>query len=241
MSNDLNIPQLSENQTRPDITTNDATQAMANAIANKFDCDLTSGNVVVTAAQYRNAMLFRAVNAATGGRTVTLPQVEREFVVVECVSTNTNNVSLVRGATTITMIPGRVYLARTDGTANGLAAFDIGALAGTEINDLTFFFPNVMVNNQLLFSGKAAHAYTLPINLTGSSLYCGTAVTASTTLTLKKNGSAIGTAVIPTGTAGSFIFSADVTIDIGDILSIHGPATADATAADFSLTLKAKR
>lgn len=238
MADDLNIPQLVENQARPDITTNDATGALAQALANKLACDLSAGNVSITSGQFRRAVLFYATGVATSGRTLTVPQVEREMFLVECNSTNTNTVALTRGATVVALTPGRVYLCRTDGTADGLAAKDIGGVDAP--NDFAVFIPGVLSNNQIMVRIKATRAFTLPTNLAGSYVNLGTAVTASTTITFKKNGASIGTSVIASGVDGVHTVT-QTAFAIGDLLSVHGPASADVTAADWAVGIKASR
>src|SRR4051812_42316050 len=73
--------------------------------------------------------------------------------------------------------------------------------------DLATFYPGVPGNSQLLARIKFARAVTFPINLTGSVADSRVAATASTTVTLKKNGSSIGTIVwSAAGTTGAFTF-----------------------------------
>lgn len=104
--------------------------------------------------------------------------------------------------------------------------------------DLATFYPGVPGNSQLLARIKLARAVTFPINLTGSLADARVAATASTTVTLKKNGSSIGTLVwAASGTSGAFTFAAAVSFAAGDVLTLEGPATADVTLADISITL----
>jgi hypothetical protein len=121
MSANLNITQWVEAQVHPEVTMNNAIAALDAALTETFEADLTSGNVNVTAAQYRAAMRIFASNVATSGRTVTLPAVKR-LVILECESTNTDDISLIRGSTTLTFAPGEVAIVVTDGTTNGLTA-----------------------------------------------------------------------------------------------------------------------
>jgi hypothetical protein len=69
--------------------------------------------------------------------------------------------------------------------------------------------------------------------------YANVVSTGSTAYDIKKNGASVGTCTFAAATAAaSFTIGADIVIDVGDRLSIHGPATADATLADFSITLR---
>lgn len=88
----------------------------------------------------------------------------------------------------------------------------------------------------------AGAAYTLPINLTGSILKCQTAPTANWTVTLKKNGSSIGTGTInAAATTGTFTFTSAVVFSSGDLLEIDAPTPSDTTITNPSITLKGTR
>lgn len=240
MSNDLNIPQLEEAQSRPDVTANDATAALGDAIANTLTADCTSGNVTVTAAQYRTCQRIRITNATTT-RSVTLPaSILREFMLVEMVASSTHTVSLIKGSTTLTLQANRTYLIRTESDANTLAAFDVG---GTDQpSDFHIFVPGTMINSQLLYFMKVTRPFTLPVSLAGSYLLAQVAATADTTFTFKKSGSSIGSALVTAaGTTGAFTFVSAVAFAVGDSFSIHGQASADATIATISVDLKASR
>jgi hypothetical protein len=81
-------------------------------------------------------------------------------------------------------------------------------------------------------------AFTLPVNLTGSLGRAGTAATATTTFTIKKNGSSVGTLQFAAGqTASTFTFAAQQTFNAGDLLQITAPVSADANLADISIAL----
>ena len=238
MANELDIPQLEEGQASPEVTTNDATAALGDAVANQFLVDLTSGNVSITAAQYRSAVFFNCANVGTSGRTVTVPEVEREFTLFECPAANTNTISLIRGSTTLTLSPGRVYLVRTDGTANGLVARDIGGVS--EPSDHAVFFPGLFtVNNQLMFRRKVLRAFTLPANLAGSFGSAGVASTGTKVVDIKKAGSSVATITFTTSATGTLATSGGTaqSFAVGDVLTIVGPATPDATLADISIDL----
>ena len=68
------------------------------------------------------------------------------------------------------------------------------------------------------------------------------AATGSTTYTLAKNGTSIGTiAWAASGTVGTISVTASTSFAAGDILSLTGPATADATLANIAVTLAGTR
>lgn len=85
----------------------------------------------------------------------------------------------------------------------------------------------------------AVRAFTLPQNLTGSYAKAQTAATGTTTFTLKKNGSSIGTfEYAASGTTATFTFASAVSFAAGDILTVHAPGSQDTTLADLGIVLK---
>lgn len=85
----------------------------------------------------------------------------------------------------------------------------------------------------------AVRSFTLPASLAGSQGKAGVAATGSTTLTVSKNGGAIGTIVFAAaGTVPTYTGTA-TTFAIGDMFTITAPATPDATLADIAVTLLA--
>jgi hypothetical protein len=236
MSNNLNITQVQENQASPEVTINDALAAHDAALTEQFAVNLTSGNVSVTAAQYRAAFYFPCSGVATAGRTVTFPAVKRT-VLAKSASANTDDISIVVGSTSVTVHPGDRFLVVTDGTTNGLEVFKLQNISPPF--DLHAFVPGVGSNAQLCIRVKATRAFSLPASLTGSFVTAVTAATASTTYTLKKNGSSIGTAVFAiSGVTATLTFASLVAFASGDVLTIEGPGTADSTLADVSFDLK---
>lgn len=124
--------------------------------------------------------------------------------------------------------------------------------------DLTATQVETMIQAKLPFEfyvfigGITGNAWTLSnyqpstnLILTTAKSACkvGTAATASTTYTLNDNGVSIGTAIISAGstTCAATITSSPYTFTAGHALSLTGPATADATAADVGITFGGTR
>lgn len=82
-------------------------------------------------------------------------------------------------------------------------------------------------------------AFTLPQNLTTptSQATIGTNPTATLTVTLKKNGSSIGTVAYATNGTPTLTFASGVSFAVGDILTAICPASPDATGADIAINL----
>jgi hypothetical protein len=80
--------------------------------------------------------------------------------------------------------------------------------------------------------------YAFTIAASRCTAKAGTAATASTVFTVKKNGTSIGTITFAAGaTSGTFSFS-NTAIAAGDFITIEGPGTPDATLADIAFTIR---
>lgn len=76
--------------------------------------------------------------------------------------------------------------------------------------------------------------FHLPADLTGSYFYTDVAATGSTTLTIKKDSSAIGTLVwAASGTTPTVTFSSEISFAVGEKLKVLGPSSADSTLGYF--------
>ena len=87
----------------------------------------------------------------------------------------------------------------------------------------------------------AVRNFTFPIDLSGSSARVSTAATASTVLTLMKNGVQFGTITFAAGgSAGTLSVPSATSFSFGNILTVVAPATADATFGDAQFTFVAQ-
>lgn len=108
--------------------------------------------------------------------------------------------------------------------------------------DVRHFFAGVPGNSALVAQFVATRAMGFPINATGSKAVLAIAATASTVLTVKKNGTTIGTITFGvSGTTGTFAFAAATELAAGDILSVLNQSSADATAAGISISFQFTR
>jgi hypothetical protein len=113
--------------------------------------------------------------------------------------------------------------------------------------DTVIYFPAVQATaTQEIFRKNVRHAENYAANFAGSggSVNAATEATGSTTFTVFKNGSSVGTivwaaaAATPTFTTAG---GAAVSFAIGDIQTITGPATPDTTLANWAVTLVSTR
>ena len=121
MSGSLGLALITASQNQKEVTANAALVRLDNALTATFDANVTAGNITVTTAQMQQAVLIRAINATTVGRTVTLPGVAR-VILLHNNAANTQSVDFIRGTTTLTLTVGQTVIARLDGTANGLVS-----------------------------------------------------------------------------------------------------------------------
>lgn len=112
-------------------------------------------------------------------------------------------------------------------------AYDIASgIVGTPDADATVL--NVPMVRNLDFSADFG----------GSIAKAVTAATAQTIFAIKKNGTDVGTIEFAAAaTDGTFTSTGNtaVSFEIGDVMSVHAPSTADATLADIGYTFKGKQ
>jgi hypothetical protein len=83
-----------------------------------------------------------------------------------------------------------------------------------------------------------ASTVSFPAGLGGSYGTAGTAATGSTTFTIAKNGTGVGTmAFAASATTATFAMGAAASFAGGDVLTITAPGTPDATLANLAWTL----
>lgn len=109
---------------------------------------------------------------------------------------------------------------------SGAAAYDIGC-----------FIAGKPDAGEVVMRFVAVRAFSLPASLTGSEVDAGTAATGAAVFSVKKNGTEIGTLTMPS----TFAAATSTSFAAGDVLSIVGPLSQDATLADISITIKGAR
>lgn len=131
---------------------------------------------------------------------------------------------------------------KTGSSLGTLTAVAAVAYTGPQPYDIVTFTPGTLTASQLMNRHVFARAVTLPISLTGSYASSTVTATATTTITLKKNGSSIGSIAFAGGAStGTFTFSAAVSFVAGDVLTVEAPGSADATLGNVSISLAGYR
>lgn len=136
MAHDLNIPTIADGQADNQWqSSNDGDAAIANALSDIYGgtgIDFSAGNVTLTAAQYRTAMVFKPAAALAAARTLILPAVKRPFIFHNPDATYTVTLKSTDGASPETALtkavaPGEIFIGYTNGSSPGL----YGAVAST--------------------------------------------------------------------------------------------------------------
>lgn len=115
------------------------------------------------------------------------------------------------------------------------------AAAASYPMDIGFDVEGLTSNAEVVGRFTFARAAQIAAGASGSAK-AGTAATGSTTYTLKKNGSSIGTAIFGVGgTVATISITSLTTVVAGDQITLVGPATADATLANVGFTFSFTR
>lgn len=108
--------------------------------------------------------------------------------------------------------------------------------------DFHVFRQTLPVSPEPIFSLVMPRAIVLPVGLTGSRASLRVATTSARSLPLLRNAVSIGSIEFAAGaTNATFIFTAAVTLALGDIFDLLPPVAVDATLAGFRAVLAASR
>jgi hypothetical protein len=129
-------------------------------------------------------------------------------------------------------------LIKWNGGSSKWEAYTPTTAASNEFIELSVFAAGVLDNSEVIFSHIVTRDLKLSSGLAGSRAKSIGAATASTVLNIKKNGTNVGTITFAaSGSTGTFAMATATSFTGGDILTIVGPATADATLASVSISL----
>lgn len=108
--------------------------------------------------------------------------------------------------------------------------------------DVAGFLAGVPGSSALLLRRPVARALDFPEDLTGSVGAAGVAADAQADFDLRKNGVSFGTMrFAAAATTATFIAASATSFAAGDVISVHAPASADATLADVGFALAGTR
>lgn len=249
MAHDLNIPAIADGQANGQWQTgNDADAALGNALAEIGAVDFTAGDVSMSAATFRSAMVFYPTNLSAN-RTLTLPTVKRPFIFDNRDSSDTVTLKKTDGAspetaTEIAVAAGEMFIGYTDGTASGLyGAIVVAAVGGTLTRpyDIPLSFAGTPSAGELMGKLIAVRDIDFQANFSGSFGHVGTNPDATFAIDVQDDGVSIGTISIATN--GTFTFTTTSgtakTVAAGSRIEFYAPSNspAEATIANIAATL----
>lgn len=106
---------------------------------------------------------------------------------------------------------------------------------------IPIFVPGTMTNGELVYRFTAIEDFRIPSGASGSQAKAGVASTGNVAFDIKKNGADSGDITFNVSATGSYTVGSNIDFTAGDVLEVTGPATADGTLADVSITIKAQR
>ena len=238
----LGITHVAASQAQKEVTLNDALSKLDLALTDTVDVSVAAGNAVVGDADFRENIALKVTGAAVAGRTVTVPALKRLFVVISDVA-NTEDVSIVRGAATVTLPAAATLICYTDGTTDGLIAASSAGGTGGGAGPTTYLLAGSLQGRpgaaQRIFHHLAGSGLALLTGLPGSAAIAKTAATAQADFDIRINGVSQGTMRwAAAATDAVFIWAADVDICAGDEIEIIAPGPADDTLADLTWTIE---
>jgi hypothetical protein len=267
MTKNIVTVSLTTSQSSKEATIETEVTQLDNAFSETHDVDLTIADVSLNATTFKGALRFNMKNVSTA-RAVTISAPSKKFSLFVADAANTADVTLTVGTSTVVFAPGQSRIIYLDGTANGLENANSGGLALAGLtDDVTISTPTnaqgleydsadtVWKNKNILYrigfqvegltdNAEVIGRFVAPdafrvLSGGGASIAkAGTAATASTTYTLKKNGASFATAVFAiSGTTATWTAASDTDFAAGDVLTVEGSATADATLAGLGMTL----
>ena len=232
----LAIPHIAAAQNQKEVTANDAFDRLDEAITGRLQLDFTSGDITLTASQFRRHVAFAAANVASG-RELVLPAITRVIVVDN--SAGAADLVVRQGTTTVTVPAGASQLLHTTGTTDGLIPVAPAAQTGGAAPfDIAVYSPGQPEAAERLLKLEVARGFSLPADLAGSRGHVDTAATAEAAFTILKNGASVGSITFAAASQdAAFALASGLALVPSDRLELVAPATQDATLAGLALTL----
>jgi hypothetical protein len=243
----LKLTPLTVGQTNKETSVNNSDQRIEQATQKFLAVSMAGGDVTLTADQFTQNFFFKCSGSASTRNLIVPLTVDgaatpvNRFFLVENADTNTLTVKGSTGLTVILAINDVAWL-KCDGV--DVTLISKAANVGIPYDIATFFPGKPPASNALMWRLVAVRAFTIKSGTgTDKQGYSGTNATASTVLTMKKNGSSIGTFTFTSGghTATIGTFSSDTSFAVGDQLEFFGDTAQDTTLADVSISVVAYR
>lgn len=235
----LAIAHIAAAQTSKEVTANDAFDNLDKAFCDSLTKAMADANQTLSAEEALENFEIICTGALTGAKNLVVPTNKKQYLIKNSTTGGFAVTCKTPSGTGVAVGPsdGYVYV-RCDGT-NVVAVSSSSAVPG--IYNVAPFHPGAPANNAIIVRHTVDRTVTFASNLSPSRATAGTAATASTIFSIKKNGSEFATATFAiSGTTATFS-SAGASFAAGDVLSIIAPASADATLADVDFNISGLR
>lgn len=245
---DLNITHVDPAQSNKTATINEAFDLLDQAITDMLTVVCTAGGTITpTSASAFACMVLKLTGTPGAGFNLVVPTTKKLYIVNNA-SGKTATVK-TSGGSGVAVLTGTVQIVYADGT--NVIAITAGVSSGTidyanitnAAADVAVDFGVGVLSNSQTIGFRATRVHNFTANF-GSSKGDATAASASSAvITVKKNGSAIGTITYSTSTSATFATSggAAQSLAAGDLLEFVGPSSADSTLAGVRITLLGTR
>lgn len=242
----LEWTEIEESQSQKATAANDAMDVITGALADDVTIAVSDGgspsDTTLTDTQALQNMVFLLTGTLTANRNVIVPTNKKLYVFVNN-TTGGFAVTVKTAAGTGVSVPnGETITMRSDGT-NIESVSGGGASTSGSVYDIPMRQVATPGVGDTMLSVMLVRGVTFPADFSGSLGKIGTNPDSSFVMSVKDDGSEIGTVTVSTG--GTFTFAttgnAEQTVASGSELTIVAPSgsPAEASAADIRVTLKA--
>ena len=234
----LEFPYIASSQAQKEVTHNEALDLIDAAISAHVSIALSDTDTLLTDEQIVESASIVFTGTLTAVRTITFPAKQKLLLVKNSTTGGyTLNMLITGSSVTIVVASGVQKLIYLDGT-------DINevTIAGSNPYDIGGSIVGSPTDGAVLLRYPVPRAVRFFSGMSLSKGVAGTAATASSVFSIKKNGAEFATMTFA-GSAATATFACATTTDFsaGDVLTLVAPATADATLADIGFALSGLR
>lgn len=240
ITQNLEIVKMEARQDDKELVINDALDVLDGTIAGQLTHDMSSdaNYTLLTASDEQYNFAIKITDGSsnlTTTRDIVFPDNNQMHIAWNSTGGGHSLNFKTTTGTGVLVADGEKKLVYSDGTNMQVVA----GLQTTEYPvDINIYKQGVPANSEVLLIYPITRQTEFPASLVGSQGKSGVSATASTTISVQKNGAQFGTIVFAAVATVPTYTGTLTTFNPGDYLSIVAPASADATLADIGITLK---